>query len=180
MKLWGEIKQGRFALLKMSLLPGGTETALWSFAQWAEAEWEGVEQHKKSWDSLTNDDLTPYQMLRKQHSSDFLVVAYRHFMAMRTARQDWDPSALINHILSRWEQIRKRHRNHVLVRIVGLSIKSRDMWKEFPHVQAGLWYLKKWRKLRVCRLLAYKVAGHYLPPELVECIEQELYDTTSI
>ena len=88
--------------------------------------------------------------------TDLAEMAHSHFVASRTHDIDWDPAPLLEQIMDA---------------IPDLCFgQSGDQYLE------AKWYLRKWHSWRTARMLATKVAGQLLPPELVEMIEEDIYD----
>ena len=81
-------------------------------------------------------------------------IAYAHFMATTAADKDWDPAPLLQH-----------HKE---------GIEGLEGWNMRGVQLATSWYLRKWLRWRVAKVISEKVAGQQLPPELVEMIQAEL------
>ena len=81
-------------------------------------------------------------------------IAYANHMTTTAAGKDWDPAPLLQHHMQRLEGIE------------GWDLRGVQLTTS--------WYLRKWLRWRVAKLLSEKVAGHHLPPELVEMIQAEL------
>lgn len=88
--------------------------------------------------------------------AELAKMAHAHFMAILAAGDDWDPWPLWHHI------------NELKENSPGWNFEAKQM--------AARWYLRKWHSWRVANTLSDKVAGHILPPELVEMVRDYIYN----
>jgi len=77
-------------------------------------------------------------------------MAHAHSMASAKSGEDWGPGPLLQHHWNMVEDLKDWN-------FRGLNL-------------ATSWYLRKWHSQRWAKMLSNKVAGHCMPPELVEMV----------
>ncbi|KAK5132523.1 hypothetical protein LTR08_008907 [Meristemomyces frigidus] len=90
-------------------------------------------------------------------------IAHAHFMQTLLASNDWDPTTILCQIRA------ARYK---------LGINNSMYVHEF--FAMGKWYLHQWQSQRIARLLLDRVAGHKLPPELIEMVQEYICERTDL